>query len=43
MGKMRVTQKSELLQCLEKDSVHEHPVVDTLILDGAAIVNMVLP
>ena len=43
LGKMRSTDKSKLLSCLVKDLVTVQPVVDTKVLDGAAIINMLSP
>ena len=40
---MRVTLKSELLQCLGVDFVNGQPQVNAKILLGDAIVNMVHP
>ena len=45
MGKLRSGCKSDLLNCLQKlyPSQDDAPGVDVLILDGAAIVNMLKP
>ena len=43
MGKLRIGQKSELLDCLYKHSSHENPAVDMKVLDGPVIVNMLTP
>ena len=43
MGKLRVGQKSDLLQCLWQTTVHKPPEVDVKILGGAAVVNMLTP
>ena len=42
-GKMRTGQKSELITCVEVSTVFERPLVDVVVLDGAAIVNMLPP
>ena len=42
-GKMRTGQKSELFACLEVSTALECPSVDAVVLDGAAIVNMLSP
>ena len=45
MGKLRSGCKSDLLDCLQKlcPAQDEAPDVDVLILDGAAIINMLKP
>ena len=45
LGKLRFGTKSDLVQCLEKfcTSCGEAPLVDAIILDGAAIINMLKP
>ena len=40
---MRTGQKSELITCLEVSTAFERPSVDAVVLDGAAIVNMLPP
>ena len=42
-GKMRTGQKSELIACVEVNTTLERPSVDVVVLDGAAIVNMLSP
>ncbi|KAL9953154.1 hypothetical protein ACROYT_G040524 [Oculina patagonica] len=42
-GKMRTGQKSELIACVEVNTTLERPAVDVVVLDGAAIVNMLSP
>ena len=39
-GKMPTGQKSELITCLEVSTAFERPSIDAVVLDGAAIVNM---
>ena len=45
LGKLRFGTKSDLVDCLEKycTSRGEAPLVDVIILDGAAIINMLKP
>ena len=45
MGKLRFGTKADLTDCLEKvcTSKGEAPVIDVIILDGAAIINMLKP
>ena len=40
---MRTGQKSELIACVEVSTTLERPSVDAVVLDGAAIVNMLSP
>lgn len=40
---MRTGQKSELITCTEVSTTFERPSVDTIVLDGAAIVDMLPP
>ena len=42
-GKMRTGQKSELIPCVEINTTLACPSVDAVVLDGAAIVNMLSP
>ena len=42
-GKMRTGQKSELIACVEVNTTLERSSVDAVVLDGAAIVNMLSP
>lgn len=42
-GKLRGGQKSDLVQCLEVDSVLSTPAVDVKIIDAAVVVNMLPP
>ena len=42
-GKMRTGQKSKLITCVEVSTKVERPPVDAVVLDGAAIVNMLPP
>ena len=42
-GKMRTGQKSELITCIEVSTTFERPSVDAVVLDAAAIVNMLPP
>ena len=44
-GKLRFTTKSDLVECLEKfcTTNGEAPSVDVIIIDGAAIINMIKP
>ena len=41
--KMRTGQKSDLITCIEVNTAFERPSVDAVVLDGAAIVNMLPP
>ena len=43
IGKLRVGQKSDILQCLWQTTVHKPHEVDVKILDGAAVMNMQTP
>ena len=45
LGKLQFGTKSDLIECLEKlcTSCGEAPVADVIILDGAAIINMLKP
>ena len=45
LGKLRFSTKADLTDCLEKlcTSKGEAPVIDVIILDGAAIINMLKP
>ena len=42
-GNIRLGQKSNLLQCLERNALVHSPEVDVKILDGAVVVNMMSP
>lgn len=42
-NEMRTGQKSDLITCIEVNTVFERPSVDAVVLDGAAIVNMLPP
>ena len=42
-GKMRTGQKSELITCVEVSTMVERPLVDAVVFDSAAIVNMLPP
>lgn len=42
-GHMRTGQKSELINCIEVNTKLQRPLVDAVVLDGAAIVNMLTP
>ena len=42
-GKMRSGQKSELIKCVQVNTTLERPLVDAVVLDGTAIVNMLSP
>ena len=42
-GKMCTGQKSELIAYIEANSIKSHPSVDVIVLDAAAIVNMIAP
>jgi hypothetical protein len=42
-GKIRIGQKSELLHCIEMDTVVDPPDVTMLVIDGAAQVHMLPP
>lgn len=41
--KMRTGQKSDFITCIEVNTAFERPSVDAVVLDGAAIVNMLPP
>ena len=41
--KMHTGQKSDLITCIEVNTAFERPSVDAVVLDGAAIVNMLPP
>ena len=41
--KMRTGQKSDLITCIEVNTAFERPSVDAVVIDGAAIVNMLPP
>jgi len=45
LGKLRFVTKADLTDCLEKlcTSKGQAPVIDVIILDGAAIINMLKP
>lgn len=42
-GKMRTGQKSELITCVEVETILERPSVDAIVIDAAAVVNMLPP